>query len=321
MEDPPHLQDLELMVNWCTSTYRSMARDSSAELIWQSVVPQLSLRAPALRHGLLALSALEVASQRSTPERKWRYIVAAREHQSLALAGVRFDDIDTLSDAQCNAHFALCCVLLAFSFAYCIIMDWEEEEEEDERPDVPDEFLEVFYLTRWLVGALLLTKDRVSSGDLYPLVQSPEPRPTMPDMSRLVILSIRRQNEIESRRDPTHKKDVYTQTIDHLSHSLEQLMNGGEPKDFAFCWAFRIPMRFSQLVRDRRPFALVVLAHYAVVLHHLRESWWMGNWGTRILKEIVDLLEFDSEWRELISWPLDAVGWFLPELPQASVAS
>ncbi|KAJ6171516.1 hypothetical protein N7470_000583 [Penicillium chermesinum] len=297
-----------------------MARDCSAEITWQSVIPQLSLQVPALRHGLLALSALEIASQRSTPESKGRFIRAAREHQSQALAGVRFDGVDTLSNSRCNAQFALCCVLLAFSFAYCIIMDWEEEEEEDERPDVLDEFVEVFDLTRRLVGALLLTKDRVLSEDMRPLVQSPEPRPTMPGMSRVVILSIRRQNEIEAQRDPTHEKEVYTQTIDHLSNSLERLMNGGKPKDFAFCWAFCIPMHFSQLVRDRRPFALVVLARYAVVLHHLRESWWMGDWGTRILKEIVDLLKFDSERQELIFWPLAAVGWSLPELAPAPVA-
>lgn len=314
LEETLHLQDLEIMMNWCTSTYRSMARGPSAEAIWQSVIPQLSLRVPTLRHGLLALSALDLASQCNNAERKWRYIVAAREHQSQALEGVRFDGIDTFTDSQCNAHFALCCVLLAFSFAYCIIVDWDENE--DEKPNVLDEFLEVFHLTRWLVGALLLTRDRVSTGDLYPLVISQDIPPTMPNMSRLVILSIRRQNEIESLRDPTHETDVYTQTIDHLSTSLEQLMNGGEPKDFAFCWAFQVPVRFSELVRERQPFALALLAHYAVVLHHLRESWWMGHWGTRILKEIVDILGVESEWRGLISWPLDAVGWFLPELPE-----
>lgn len=292
-----------------------MARDQNAEAVWQSDIPQLSLRAPYLRHGLLALSALELASRSNSPGRKWRYIVSAREHQSQALEGVHFEDMETATDSQCNAHFALCCVLLAFSFAYCITVDWDEDE--DERPNVLDEFLEVFYLTRWLVGALMLTKDRVAAGDLHLLVHSQETRPTMPNMSRLVIQSIRRQNQMESLRQPTRDHEAFAQTIDQLSISLEQLMNGGEPKDFAFCWAFRVPVRFSELVREREPFALVVLAHFAVIMHHLRESWWMGNWGSRILKEIVEILGFDSAWRELISWPLDAVGWFLPDLPES----
>jgi hypothetical protein len=37
----------------------------------------------------------------------------------------------------------------------------------------------------------------------------------------------------------------------------------------------------------------------------------MGDWGTRILREIGELLE--PEWRELISWPIDATGCFIPE--------
>jgi hypothetical protein len=311
MEESLHLQDLELMMHWCTTTYRSMARDQPAETLWQMAIPQLSLRFPALRHGLLALSALQLARDTSSSARKWRYLVSAREHQSHALAGVQFDSAEDLTTPQCNAAFALCCVLVVFPFAYCLIDDSDVEDEE-ERPEVLDEFLEVFELTRWLVGAMTLMMDRVASGELYPLVR-PEPTlPTMPDMSQLVISVLRKRNAVEGERDPSHETDVYEQALEHLHYSLEQLMGGGEPKDFAFCWAFRIPVRFQDLVREREPFALVVLAHYAVVLHHMHQSWWMGNWGTRILKEIADYL--DREWRELICWPIDATGCLVPEV-------
>jgi hypothetical protein len=121
---------------------------------------------------------------------------------------------------------------------------------------------------------------------------------------------MQRQNDIEASHNPAHERGVYENTIEHLSHCLEQLMNGGEPKDFVFCWTFRIPGRFQDLVREREPFALVVLAHYAVTLHHLRDTWWMGNWGARILNEIVDIL--GTEWRELLSWPIDATGCSFP---------
>lgn len=311
MQESLHLQDLELMMHWCTTTYRSMARDHRAETLWQMVIPQLSLRFPALRHGLLALSALQLAQHSSNPERKWRYLVSAQEHQGHALSGIQFDDIEEMTISQCNAVFALCCVLLVFPYAYCLIDNSEDEDEED-RPEVLDEFLEVFGLTRWLVGAMTLTMDRVASGELHPLVHPEQTPPNMPDMSQLVILALRRRNAAEAERDPSHETDVYEQALEHLRYSLEQLMGGGEPKDFAFCWAFRIPVRFFDLVQERQPFALVLLAHYAVILHHLREAWWMGQWGNRLLKEIIDHL--DPEWRELMTWPIDATGCLLPEV-------
>lgn len=307
-EESCNLQDLELMMHWCTTTYRSMARNRPAEALWQTVIPQLSLRFPSLRHGLLALSALQLAGATRNPERKWRYLLAAREHQAQALGGIHPDGGGELTQSQCNASFALCCVLLVWSFGYCLI---DDSLDEDEKPDVLDEFLEVFELTRWLVRAMMTTMERVAGGELWPLVRPAVTPPTMPDMSRLIVRAMQRQNGIEAARDPTHEMGVYESTIEHLSSCLEQLMNGGEPKDFVFCWTFRVPGRFQDLVRERQPFALVVLAHYAVTLHHLRDTWWMGNWGARILKEIVNLL--GSEWREMLIWPIDATGCSWPE--------
>ncbi|KAJ6028814.1 hypothetical protein N7540_004390 [Penicillium herquei] len=307
-EETLGLQDLELMMHWCTTTYRSMARDRAAEALWQTVIPQLSLRFTPLRHGLLALSALQVAGSSTRPDRKWRYLVSAREHQIQALAGIQIDTRD-LTDPQRNAHFALCCALMVFSFAYCLVDDDIEDTDEDQF-NVLDEFLEVFQLTRWLVGAMFPNIERVASGELHALVCPERTRPTMPDMSRLVILCLSRQNETMALRDPNHEKHTYSQTIEHLGNSLEQLMSGGEPKDFAFCWCFRIPDLFSELVAARKPFALIILAHYAVVLHHLRDCWWMGDWGIRIFNKIVENL--DREWHEFLSWPADAMGVFLP---------
>ena len=303
--EPDHLQDLELMMHWCTTTYRSLARDVTTQMIWQTTIPQISLRFPSLRHGLLALSALQLAGASTSPEQKTSYLILAREHQDLALVGVHVDDVDNLTMTECNAHFALCGVLVIFSFAYCLI-DEGEKDDEYESPELLDEFVEVSELTRWLLGAMMLTVDRVAAGDLGELVRPQEGHRAMPNMSRLVVLPLRRKNEEEAARDSTHEKEIYAQTIDHLATSLEQLMSGREFKDFAFCWTVRTPVRFQDLVRERQPFALVVLAHYAVILHRLRDTWWMGEWGNRILQEIGDYLK--PQWRELISWPLDATG-------------
>jgi hypothetical protein len=294
------------MMHWCTSTYKSMARDSNSERIWQQTIPNLSLHHPALREGLLALSALHIAST-STSSRRWQYLDTARTHRAQALLGLHPDgETSDLLDSECDATFALCCLMVVFAFGYCLV-DGDNDADE---PEILDEFFEVFQLTRWLVSIMTPVLDRVATGDLSPLVKPEDPLPTMPDMSRLVILSLRRRNGCEARQDPAHDETLYDAAIEHLSHDLEKLMKGGEPKVFAFCWSFRIPAGFLELLEARQPFALVVLAHYAVILHHLRDSWWMGSWATRILLEIGDLLK--PEWRALIGWPADAMGCFIP---------
>jgi hypothetical protein len=307
IEETFNLKDLELMMHWCTTTYKSMAGNPASERIWQTTVPQLSLRYPALRQGILALSALHLAST-STSSRRWRYLDTARSHQAQALAGLCIEADKDAPEEESQAAFALCCIMIVFNFGFCQIDS--ENDSDEERPDVLDEFLEVFQLTRWLVSIMVTSKERITTDELNPLFHPDDPSPTMPNMSRLVILSLQRQNEMEAMRDATHETDVYDSAIEHLSQALEQLMKGGEPKVFAFCWSFRIPAEYLELLEARRPFALVVLAHYTVILHHLRGSWWMGDWGNRILQEIGDLL--DPEWQELIGWPIDATGCFLP---------
>lgn len=307
VEETLHLKDLELMMHWCTTTYKSMAGDTASEQIWQITIPQLSLRYPALRQGILALSALHLAST-STSSRRWPYLETARSYQAQALAGIHIEANENAPEAESQATFALCCIMIVFTFGFCQIDS--ENDSDEELPDVLNEFFEVFQLTRWLVSILLTSMERITTGDLDPLFHPEDPLPTMPDMSRLVVLSLQRQNDIEAMRDATHQTDLYDSAIEHLSHALEQLMKGGEPKVFAFWWSSRIPAEFLDLLEARRPFALVVLAHYSVILHHLRGSWWMGDWGNRILQEIGDILE--PEWQDLINWPIDATGCFLP---------
>lgn len=300
-----YLEDLELMMHWCTTTYKSMARDSTSERIWQTLIPRLSLRYPALRQGLLALSALHLASTNISSHR-WRYLDTARAYQAQALEGLQAET-DDVPEAQSQATFALCCIMIIFTFGFCQID--RENDPNETQPDNLDEFFEVFRLTRWLVSIMMRSIDPIARSELRPLVKSENPAPTMPDMSRLVIFSLLRQNSEEETRNPDHETKTYDSAIGHLSNALKQLMNG-EPSVFAFSWSVWIPVEFLGLLEARRPFALVILAHYAVILHHLRDLWWMGDWGTRILEEIGDLL--GPEWQQLINWPIDATGCFLP---------
>lgn len=100
-----HFRHIE-WINWCTTTYKSMACSSDSERIWQTTIPNLSLRHPALRQGLLALSALHLVSI-TTSSRRWEYLDTARSHQAQALMNLRpDDDTSDLSKSECSAIFA-----------------------------------------------------------------------------------------------------------------------------------------------------------------------------------------------------------------------
>jgi hypothetical protein len=62
----------------------------------------------------------------------------------------------------------------------------------------------------------------------------------------------------------------------------------------------------SSSLKDNQPLALVILAHYGVVLNGLRDSWFVQGLGTRVI-EVVHL-SLSEKWRPLVHWPLEQVG-------------
>ncbi|KUJ06795.1 uncharacterized protein LY89DRAFT_692155 [Mollisia scopiformis] len=62
---------------------------------------------------------------------------------------------------------------------------------------------------------------------------------------------------------------------------------------------------FIDLVKEQRPRALVILAHFFAFLWDFRDFWWIGDCGRREVRAIENAL--NEEWRELMVWPLQAV--------------
>lgn len=292
-------------MHWCSTTYLSISLDSTAEWIWQTIVPQEAMHHPFLVHGILALSALDQAHSSHGKIREERLKVAQR-HQTRATAGLacirRLGD--HLSLSACNAVFAFSCIMIYYAFAFSLLVKPVRSGR------TLDELCQVLLQIRESIDIMLQVIDRVKDGELGPLIRKDKSRPKMPDTSRLAILSLRRLNAILASRHPRHETDVYEATMEHLGSALERLAEGGEPTVIAIRWIFRIPSRFVGLVRERQPFALVILAHFAVIMHSLRGHWWMGDWGMNVLEDIGQTL--DVEWRQSISWAIDATGCHVP---------
>lgn len=50
---------------------------------------------------------------------------------------------------------------------------------------------------------------------------------------------------------------------------------------------------------------LVILAHFAVTLEEVGETWWAYEWGSRLIQEVSQVLSV--EWKDLMAWPMDKI--------------
>ena len=109
-------------------------------------------------------------------------------------------------------------------------------------------------------------------------------------------------NEICGSRDPKHETNVYAATIEDMADMLSWVAGGMTASAVAGKWAIRLPPRFLELLREREPLALVMIAYYGVLLQHLKHKWCFGEWCVRVAKAIWAIL--DDQWRPLILWPM-----------------
>ncbi|KAK0109946.1 hypothetical protein ONS95_002613 [Cadophora gregata] len=57
-----------------------------------------------------------------------------------------------------------------------------------------------------------------------------------------------------------------------------------------YAWPILVPTEYAELVLQRRPEALAILAHYAILLHRYRDSWMIGDGGRYMIEAITRYL-------------------------------
>ncbi|PTD07467.1 hypothetical protein HYE67_002797 [Fusarium culmorum] len=98
-------------------------------------------------------------------------------------------------------------------------------------------------------------------------------------------------------------------SVQYLQVGLDYLLSSKSRKigiQMVFNWAVLIPTRYIELLTLREPQALVILGHYAVLLHLCKDVWQIGDSGRHVLGGIVK--ELSSKWVQMLWWPLSVIG-------------
>ncbi|KAF2963425.1 hypothetical protein GQX73_g10150 [Xylaria multiplex] len=66
-------------------------------------------------------------------------------------------------------------------------------------------------------------------------------------------------------------------------------------------WAVIVPSDFINLLEERRPEALIIIAYYALLIHDTRDYWLSGDAGAFIIRSITKFL--GKYWSEWLTWP------------------
>ncbi|KAL5334850.1 hypothetical protein BJX70DRAFT_343943 [Aspergillus crustosus] len=293
---PLNICDLELMLQWVNETHCVFTRSQQTEAIWRTHVPEEALSHPFLMHGILALSALHISCTRiprastENGQSGKDYLQIAISHQDLALALFR-EQLGDINIFNGKAMFAFASITVLYAFGF-------PRTPEPDSTAIGD-LVQAFVLVRGVQHVVSRAYSIIFEDQIWaPIREVNEYDSTIPGEAQAAIDRLHKANEACTRQDPIlHDSFLYQEAIDHLADLMAAVFAG---LGFAMAcrWAIKLQPAFLDRLRDRRPLALVVLAHFCSLLPQFQDVWFGAEWGRRVVRDIWYTL--DDQWRPLI---------------------
>lgn len=299
------IADLELLHHYMTWTYKTLPSGATTDQheIWQTRVVQLGFQHEFLLRGILAVSALHLAYM--VPTRRETLALHASTHQSEAIQ-LFHKALDHVNTSNCVALFAFSCIIVVLTFA-------APKPSTDNNTGIQKEILDWFHMVRGCNSVLQTQWETVSQSFLAPLLKKGMMHETAPSHSvrdTVHITGLLRLCSTDSLSQDTEAANVYALTIHELLNSFTQVTILVERKqDFVpviFVWPITIPQAYLIYLGERRPEAMVILAHYAALLRRVDDQWYMEGWAKYLVKQIDSAL--GEEWKTWLAWPKEATG-------------
>lgn len=290
------MRDLSLMHYWTITTCYGFGDGIPGDVDpWRTDVPILARQFPFLMRGILAVSALHAARSCTDRNVMLQYVRTAAYHQNLALPDYRDTLIDVTRD-KAPAVLAFSAIITVYSFAaprdegtlftggppeWFSLHRGVGEVPAHWQPWIDDSFL-----FRQLLRQRLKPVDPTLNPDDHQLAHL---------QNMLFNLSSKDANDIPAYEGALH---WLRQAFAH-NYSPD---SGLGPRNAVLFWIERTPYAYIELLKLQEPIAMVLLAHWCVLLKRASHIWYFEGLAEQVLEEIKPFI--GSELLPWIEWPL-----------------
>ncbi|GFF68415.1 hypothetical protein IFM47457_02054 [Aspergillus lentulus] len=292
---PVNMLHMELFYHLHTETFPELDRGKHADH-FLSIMPQL-LKAPYVVNELLAFSALHLSTKH--PERQEYYRTHAAQLQTHALTNFKETDLE-VNQETCVPMFLFSGILGLHTL--CDVLVYRDNDFDQ----FVDKFVQCFRLHRGVRAICGKSWDMLHQSVLKPLLT--DGASLYQFDGRLGAGCEKLLHLVQAAKLGATLTDIYKQAIEHLQTSTNALMAAGSlagSSHGSIGWPVLVSPEYIDLLLQRRPEALVILAHYGILLHSCRDSWMFGDGGRFLIESIRDFL--GPDWTEWLEWPIKAL--------------
>lgn len=288
------------MHHFTTVTAYELANQETGEAValWQSHAVNLGFKHDFLLRGILSVSAFHQSYLK--PHKKTDFDLKASTHQSLAIAAFQ-ETLPRVDESNCHALFIFSCIIIIMAFA---------SSSKDKASDFQADVLHWFYLLRGCNEVLKLHRDTLRASFMKPLLDELHYAEThavqdIQDADRISDL-FRICSSEEREVAQAYNLAIHALLSTFVQASLLRKRNEGMVLA-SFVWPVNLPPKFLELLAEKQPGALVILAHYCVLIYwgEIQDTWFLKGWARYMMETIKELTP--QSWHEHLEWPSSIV--------------
>ena len=292
-----NLHDLNIFRHYATYTSASLSDRDSVQQTWRVAVTQEALPHDFLMHALLSFASAHLAQ--ICPAQRQLYGESAVTHRNIALrSGI--PHLRQITPKNCHALFVFSSVIAISTFSI------------PNSPNIPldsriDNILTFIVLIGGVNTVLQSGLDWIQAGSLEPLLQTERVdwRQKIGPLPVSLRDAIQRLSAWNDQHTLGTRRELYAEIIQKLESFYGAFSIVTSDRSLVFIWCAIVSAEFVAGLRERDPMALLVLAHWAVLLHSVSAQWWAGERGKLLVEAIYH--ELDDEWRAAAQWSMDIV--------------
>lgn len=313
MTDTLQVDNFQLLHHFITETCYTLSDRRVSHELWRVTVPQIAFQHEFLLRAIFAIAALHLAQLQ--PLRQEHYTHLAAMHQDAALRAFRPTMLE-INSSNCDASFAMSSLIVVYAFASSKASH-ELGMFDTAGPSSNNDWLP---LIRGVDSILRNLWASIKRGRLNALLHDHTPFSEETQLPAVLNDQLRRlETAIKDADCDADDGIACQQALEQLRYSFIRLSDKTILEcevSLSFLWPVIVPNRFIDMLNERRSEALIILAFYCIILHHLDAYWWMHGCAQHIMAEIES--KISSAWQPWLEWPRSIV---VPESSRENTAS
>jgi hypothetical protein len=301
------VSDAELLIHYTTVAYRTFSFSSSLGKFLRSDLPREALSHPFLLRELMAFAGFHLAYLH--PEKRQSHLLSASRNQDLAIKGLR-ESLSKAVNAQ-SCHYSYITSLFLILSKFGAITTFKTQPLDHGCMTPIRRLLEIFGMVHGMDGVFRSSEREIRCGPFEGLFRQDCPASS----TRVLLVSARLQElklPIEAESTACGTMAIMVSAIDTLlaaTITVTSHKTSAPPAELRaiFLWPMLVTPPFIRLAEEGHPIALLILAHYCVLVHWAAEQCWCFEGWAKAVADAIATQVSGSPWGPWLAWPLGLI--------------